>query len=426
MTLLTSRSEANSMSNQQFFVKLREILAFLYSDEADAHRIAQDADLDVGNIAFSSKAINNWNAILLQAQKEGKTANLMAMTFKDYKENEKLSTAWHDYLIAVGKKKPDSPFDLTPKRKIHWSWGWLTVAVIILAGVGILLLWYPFSPVNFAFFSETATKESVAIQNVTGTTPTLAATTASSPAPTMAPQPTQRPSIAPSSQSLTTPPCAPAQLPSPSPLIATTLLYSSLDDPTALTSPGIGQGDTSENLLASDFVQGQTGNALAFVREGLYVVFPVSTGSGQNIDLNQGEAEFWYCPNYDSTTVTNPRMVLFRVALDASNPPALELGAGTNLSLSVTDAQWNTVSTASRYAAPLWKAGEWVHIRATWDNTLSTDSLQIYVNGERKDRDHIAGGWNLGTDTAKLKIHLGQAGGFLIADGAIDELFIRR
>ena len=65
------------MSNQQFFVKLREILAFLYSDEADAHRIAQDADLDVGNIAFSSKAINNWNAILLQAQKEGKTANLM-------------------------------------------------------------------------------------------------------------------------------------------------------------------------------------------------------------------------------------------------------------------------------------------------------------------------------------------------------------
>jgi hypothetical protein len=84
-------------------------------------------------------------------------------------------------------------------------------------------------------------------------------------------------------------------------------------------------------LLASDFVPGQVGNALAFVREGFLVTFPVDSGSHQNIDLNQGEAELWYCPDYDSTTITNPRTILFRVAIDASNPPALELGAGTNL-----------------------------------------------------------------------------------------------
>jgi Concanavalin A-like lectin/glucanases superfamily len=124
--------------------------------------------------------------------------------------------------------------------------------------------------------------------------------------------------------------------------------------------------------------------------------------------------------------VTNPRTILFRVAIDASNPPVLELGAGTELSLTVTDANWNSVSTASPYAAPLWKAREWVHIRAVWNNTAETDSLQIYVNGEQVNQKRIAGNWSFGADTAELKLHLGQADGVHIAHGIIDEFFIRR
>ena len=48
-------------------INLREILARLYPSERDARRVVIDAGLDPGMIAFDSKAINNWFAILEEA-----------------------------------------------------------------------------------------------------------------------------------------------------------------------------------------------------------------------------------------------------------------------------------------------------------------------------------------------------------------------
>lgn len=131
------------MSKQQFFTELRDILVYLYPEETDARRIVNDAGVDAGNISFSAKAINNWTAILLQAQKENKTANLMAATFRDYKENEKLSKGWHDYLVTVSQREVIPSPHLMSSRAVRWPLVWVGLVVVIFLIIGILLREFP-------------------------------------------------------------------------------------------------------------------------------------------------------------------------------------------------------------------------------------------------------------------------------------------
>jgi hypothetical protein len=97
------------------------------------------------------------------------------------------------------------------------------------------------------------------------------------------------------------------------------------------------------------------------------------------------------------------------------------------LTLSVDDGHGGRASTATIYGAAIWKAGEWVHIRITWDSAQPTDSLQIFVNGKRRDQDGVGSGWDFGADTEHLKIIVGSRTpcGDILADGVIDELVIR-
>lgn len=130
------------MSEENSFVKLRDILVYFYQEETDARRVVNDAGMNVGNISFTTKAINNWTAILLQARKEDKTAQLMAVIFKDYPENGKLSKAWHDYndyVLTEGNKEKEKPFGLTPKRRISWVLIQGGLVAIILIAIGMLL-----------------------------------------------------------------------------------------------------------------------------------------------------------------------------------------------------------------------------------------------------------------------------------------------
>ncbi|MFN8492081.1 MAG: effector-associated domain EAD1-containing protein [Caldilineaceae bacterium] len=152
------------MSEQQFFVKLRDILAYLYSEDDDARRVVNDAGMDSRNIAFSTKAINNWTAILLQAQKENKTADLMAITFKDYKENEKLSKVWDDYLVTLRNQEVSLLPDATSNRNTRWSWGWFGLIVAILISIGILLQRSSFTFSNLIFPHDVAANNSSIFQ----------------------------------------------------------------------------------------------------------------------------------------------------------------------------------------------------------------------------------------------------------------------
>lgn len=59
-------------NKQKIVADLRDVLASLYEHEASARRIAEDAGLNMGVIAFSSIATDTWYSILNEAEKQGR------------------------------------------------------------------------------------------------------------------------------------------------------------------------------------------------------------------------------------------------------------------------------------------------------------------------------------------------------------------
>lgn len=75
-------------------IDLREILARVYPTERDSRRVVVDAGLDPAQIAFDSKAILNWFAILEEAGRHaGKIEAIIAVAQTEYPESEALQRA---------------------------------------------------------------------------------------------------------------------------------------------------------------------------------------------------------------------------------------------------------------------------------------------------------------------------------------------
>jgi S1-C subfamily serine protease len=74
-------------------IDLRELLARLYPTERDARRVATDARLNTGLIAFDGSIITTWFAILQQANNEGKVASVVEVARRDYPDDEALKRA---------------------------------------------------------------------------------------------------------------------------------------------------------------------------------------------------------------------------------------------------------------------------------------------------------------------------------------------
>ena len=53
---------------------LNRVLAELYPDENETHRIVDDAGLTRSRVAFNPRAIDNWHAILVEADNQDKVA----------------------------------------------------------------------------------------------------------------------------------------------------------------------------------------------------------------------------------------------------------------------------------------------------------------------------------------------------------------
>ncbi len=205
------------------------------------------------------------------------------------------------------------------------------------------------------------------------------------------------------------------------------LLQTSLDDAEAILNPAIGVGDTAK-LADNDFVPGQVGQAAHFDSKGKFVAFPIEQNGAQMINLDQGELEFWYKPNYSPTAddIQHPLIVVG----EYYNPPHLILEESDALTFSMVDKDYTYYTVRSEYREALWQAGEWVHIRAVWDTTNVNDALQLYVNDRlirRAGEGPVTGGWNLRTDPKSNAIFVGasNASTDFIADGAIDDLIIR-
>jgi len=105
------------MKHKNFFIELRDVLAYLYLDSANAERIASDAGLDLRYLKFDSHAINNWHAILKEAGKTGKLDTLLAIVDDVYGGNTEFADVYAKYLqnptLVVDEWLTD-PTDFTP------------------------------------------------------------------------------------------------------------------------------------------------------------------------------------------------------------------------------------------------------------------------------------------------------------------------
>gem|GEM_PF-1721326 len=73
--------------------QLRNVLADLYPDKPSATRVAEDAGLPIVTIAVSDRAVDNWHAIIREAQKQGRLAALLHVVGEEYGGNQALAAA---------------------------------------------------------------------------------------------------------------------------------------------------------------------------------------------------------------------------------------------------------------------------------------------------------------------------------------------
>lgn len=187
---------------------------------------------------------------------------------------------------------------------------------------------------------------------------------------------------------------------------------STLDSANAVTSPSIGSPATIVNPDGSvRFGRGRYGGALSVDSFNDYISVPV-TG---NFDTQSGAVECWFQPNFTNTDNSFHFVCFqsfnttyeFAVAKDDSvgltcnsNPNCLSLYL-YNLSTSTLIASVYFTTTEYTWGA----AGEWQHILAVWDASLtSTDDLQLYLNGEKAPERYGAGGAYFSTTPTTLRV----------------------
>lgn len=76
-----------STLNPELQHKLSTLLADLYPERASAVRVAESAGIDVGLVAVTDHALNNWHAILEEARKQERLTQLLAVVDEEYGEN---------------------------------------------------------------------------------------------------------------------------------------------------------------------------------------------------------------------------------------------------------------------------------------------------------------------------------------------------
>lgn len=94
----STRRQDSSAPPPDDWLPLRDALAGLYADEASARRVAGQAGLTLTRIAFSPPAVNIWHAILTEAARAGRMAEVIAVAQGEYGRNADLRRAVAHYL----------------------------------------------------------------------------------------------------------------------------------------------------------------------------------------------------------------------------------------------------------------------------------------------------------------------------------------
>ncbi|MEW6056984.1 MAG: hypothetical protein AB1540_10250, partial [Bdellovibrionota bacterium] len=187
-------------------------------------------------------------------------------------------------------------------------------------------------------------------------------------------------------------------------------LNSSLQNLNSITQPAVGPAGQS-NLAASDFVSvdGRTGASFTGAR---VASFPLV---GAQLNLNRGNVEFWYRPNYDAGAGAE-KNILTIGAYNGAPRIVIQSGAVFALKLVLPGTiGWRNLYVESAWQQRVWRANQWVHIRAIWDNTNASDSVQLYLNGARIGASRRwMNDWSINHNqipTASRRIFVGAANG---------------
>lgn len=89
------------MSNPNSVTDLHYILAELYEDPESIRRVAVEADLNMARIALGSSAINNWRAILTEAERTNSIEALVAVARSDHPRNPALRKSAENYRASA-------------------------------------------------------------------------------------------------------------------------------------------------------------------------------------------------------------------------------------------------------------------------------------------------------------------------------------
>ncbi len=202
---------------------------------------------------------------------------------------------------------------------------------------------------------------------------------------------------------------------------ANLLLSTTLENPASVdTSPDVGSVGVLQG--PPSFALGKHGNGALFDAVGEAVEFANAVTNGDFV-LAAGAVEFWFRPELDHTAAGANR--LWGYSVDANNFFFLQREAGGDLRFFIQKgaAQTVVVVPAANYT---WHAGDFVHIRTTWDETapLATQA-RIFLNGrEPVHTDPVTPYSSVGMPTTG-SIRLGSDSvGNRPARGVIDEFRI--
>ncbi len=94
------------MQRYELFRQMRDVLASLYLDKDRAETVAKDAGLDPRWIAFSPRAVDNWRAILDEAERNDRVWALLDVAVNQYAKKQELLDARAAYLGWVAAGRP--------------------------------------------------------------------------------------------------------------------------------------------------------------------------------------------------------------------------------------------------------------------------------------------------------------------------------
>jgi hypothetical protein len=153
--------------------------------------------------------------------------------------------------------------------------------------------------------------------------------------------------------------------------------FSTLDGPTSLSPPQVGDGTNAGYVTspADDFVSGHCGNGLRIDETGEYIQLDEST----NFDIHKGTIDFWYLPSSAQDDSVLHRFVYTSGPLAGLSGLSVRK-ADTNV---FTAAIRDTVGTyfTSEVSDFQFEPGKWIRIRVTWNVDDTTQVTRIYFDG---------------------------------------------